>query len=297
MSIMIKSLTKRPRFASRLSVAMAIVASFAAASASACTLWAAAGPLVSGGGTLLSKNRDWLPGQTQVLKYDVPRHGIPYFGLYAVDGRAPGIKSGINQKGLSAVTASASSIPHRLRASQPGKHGVLSHILSRYASVDEMAAHASSLFPHARAMFLMVSDRDKILVAEIGLNGRYAYKVLDRGVTAHTNYYLDKTLADLDIKVGRSSATRYTRVNELLERSAKPYDMARFTAISRDHHDGPNNSLWRDGREATLSSWIISSPPQGPQTLRVVLDNPGVPETIQTFTLDDAFWAKATRRG
>jgi hypothetical protein len=146
-------------------------------------------------------------------------------------------------------------------------------------------------------MFLMASDRHKILVAEIGLDGRYAYKVLDRGATAHTNHYLDKALADLDIKVGRSSATRYARVTDLLARSAGPFDMARFAAISRDRHDGPDDSLWRDGREATLSSWIISSPVDGPQVLRVVLDNPGVAETTQTFTLDRAFWSRAGHQG
>lgn len=259
----------------------------------ACTLWAAAGPQASGNGTLLSKNRDWVPGQRQALKYDFPSHGIPYFGLYAVDGLDPGIKNGVNQQGLSVVTASASSIPHKMRASQPGKHGILRRILSHYGSVDELAAHADELFPHARAMFLMASDRHKILVAEIGLQGRYAYKVLDRGVAAHTNYYLDKTLADFNVKIGRSSATRYARVSELLAQSPGPYTVARYAAISRDHHDGPDDSLWRDGRrEATLSSWIIDSPAQGPQTLRVVLENPGVPETVQSFTLDQAFWAR-----
>lgn len=278
-------------------MAAVVAASLVAGPVSACTLWAAAGPQAAGGGTLLSKNRDWLPGQRQVLKFHVARQGIPYFGLYAVDGRAPGLKSGVNERGLSVVSASASSIPRRLRASQPGKHGILGRVLSHYASVDELAARAPALFPGARAMFLMASDRHKILVAEIGLDGRYAYKVLDRGATAHTNHYLDKALADLDIKVGRSSATRYARVTDLLARSAGPFDMARFAAISRDRHDGPDDSLWRDGREATLSSWIISSPVDGPQVLRVVLDNPGVAETTQTFTLDRAFWSRAGHQG
>lgn len=276
----------------------ACLAAAMAMPAGACTLWASAGPQDAGGGTLLSKNRDWTPGQHQVLEYRHPSHGIPYFGLYAVDGRARGIKSGVNRQGLSAVTASASSIPGRLRASQPGKHGILSRILAHYGSVDELAAHADEIFSQSRAMFLMVSDRHKILVAEIGLQGRYAYEVLGRGTTAHTNYYLDRALADFNIKIGRSSATRYDRVSELLANAPRPYTLQGYASISRDRHDGPDRSLWRTGRkEATLSSWIIESPARGPQTLRVVLDNPGVPEVVRTFTLDDAFWARAEPGG
>lgn len=276
----------------------ACLAAAMATPAAACTLWASAGAQDAGGGTLLSKNRDWAPGQHQVLEYRHPSGGIPYFGLYATDGRARGIKSGVNRQGLSAVTASASSIPSRLRASQPGKHGVLSRILAHYGSVDELAAHADEIFAQSRAMFLMVSDRHKILVAEIGLRGRYAYKVLERGTTAHTNYYLDRALADFNIKIGRSSAARYRRVSELLGDAPRPYTIERYAAISRDRHDGPDDSLWRTGgKEATLSSWIIESPAQGPQTLRVVLDNPGVPETVQTFTLDAAFWARGRPGG
>ena len=278
--------------------AAACLAAAMAMPAGACTLWASAGPQDSDGGTLLSKNRDWKPGQHQALEYRYPSYGIPYFGLFAVDGRARGIKSGVNRQGLSAVTASASSIPGHLRASQPGKHGILGRILAHYGSVDELAAHASEIFPQSRAMFLMVSDRHKILVAEIGLQGRYAYKVLDRGVTAHTNYYLDSKLADFNVKIGHSSATRYRRVGELLADAPRPYTLARYAAISRDHHDGPDDSLWRTGRkEATLSSWIIDSPAQGPQTLRVVLDNPGMPEAVRTWTLDDAFWARGKPTG
>lgn len=276
---------------------VACLAAAFTATAPACTLWAAAGQQAAGGGTILSKNRDWQPGQHQVLKYDFPKHGIPYFGLYAVDGRARGIKSGVNRQGLSAVTASASSIPGSTRKSQPGKHGVLREILSHYGSVDELAAHADQVFSGSRAMFLLVSDRKKVLVAEIGLQGRYTYKVLDRGSTAHTNYYLDAALADFNVKIGRSSATRYARVNQLLDQSARPYTLARYSAISRDHHDGPNDSLWRTGKkEATLSSWIIASPADGPQTLQVAVNNPGTPMTIQRFTLDTAFWAQGMPR-
>ena len=285
---MLQYSTFLPRLLACVATAIAL-----ATPAQACTLWAAAGPSTADGGTLLSKNRDWTPGQTQVLQYRSPRNGIPYFGLYAVDGSARGLKQGVNAEGLSVVTASASSIPRRLRVSQVGKHGVVGEMLERYATVDEVAAHASSIFAQARPMFFMVSDRHKILVAEVGLDGRYAYQVLDHGTTAHTNHFLQDSLADMNLKVGRSSSTRYARITRLLGDSAGPYDAAQFATISRDRHDGPDDSLWRNGREATLSSWIIDSPTQGPQVLHVVLDNPGVPETTQTFVLDRAFWAQA----
>ncbi len=74
----------------------------------ACTLWGAAGSDASGG-TIISKNRDWAPDHTQVLKLRRSTKGYSHFGLYAVGGTEPGIKAGVNEKGLTVITASASS--------------------------------------------------------------------------------------------------------------------------------------------------------------------------------------------
>ncbi|MFB9156794.1 carcinine hydrolase/isopenicillin-N N-acyltransferase family protein [Chromobacterium violaceum] len=80
----------------------------------ACTLWGAAGT-ASMEGSLLAKNRDWKPDHAQSLRLLHPEHGYAYLGLYADNGSEPGIKAGVNQKGLAVVATEASSLPRALR--------------------------------------------------------------------------------------------------------------------------------------------------------------------------------------
>jgi len=255
----------------------------------ACTLWGAAGA-DAGDGTILSKNRDWKPDHQQSLKLVRPAQGYAYFGLYAEGNDEPGLKAGVNEKGLAIVSAS-SNISTALRKSQSGKHGIMTDILRRFASIDALLPMADHIFAASRANFFMIADAHKLLVAEVGLDGRFRYKVIDQGATAHTNHYLDDGLAgQFEDKPGRSSATRLARVNELLAQAPRPLTAEQFAQISRDHHDGPNNSLWRNGAEHTLASWIISHPKNSAPRLCVVLDNPGQDESTQEFTLDEAFW-------
>lgn len=257
----------------------------------ACTLWAAAGA-DTGGGTLLSKNRDWKPDHQQVLKRVHPRHGFTYFGLYAQDSDEPGIKAGVNEKGLSIVSASASSIPKSVRSSQTGKQGVMTRILVSYASVDTLMADASTVFSGVRAMFLMISDRRKIMLVEIGLDGAYVTKLLENGTLVHTNHYLDPQMTSFNLKQAQSSKIRLARISSLLAQAPQAHTLDRFITLSRDRHDGPDNSLWRTGKENTLASWIVAAPASGDATLRVVLANPGKPEEIHEFTLNQDFWKK-----
>ena len=92
----------------------AALAGGSSASLNACTLWAAAGGDASGG-TIISKNRDWKPDHTQVLKVHRDRKGYAYFGLYAEGNKDPGLKEGVNEHGLTVITATAGAIPK-----QPG---------------------------------------------------------------------------------------------------------------------------------------------------------------------------------
>ena len=246
----------------------------------ACTLWAAIGDTAEGGGTLLSKNRDWKPDHRQSLKCV-----------------HPGLKAGVNEKGLSIVSAST-NVPKQARASQPGKHGVMARILANYASIVALAADAEKIFPQARSSFFMVSDRQNVLIAEVGLEGKFSIKVVESGTAAHTNHFLDPKLALMyNGKIGTSSAIRLARIRELLARGVSRFTLAQFAALSRDQHDGPDNSLWRSGREFTLASWIIASPIAGPQKLRVVIANPGEVESTQEFELNEAFWRKKQLSG
>lgn len=265
----------------------------------ACTLWGAAGDgaLVTGGGTLLAKNRDWKPDHRQVLKAVRPPSGHAYLGLYSEGNDHPGLKAGINEHGLSVVVASASSIPQALRDAQRGTQGVMVRALAGYASVDAVLADAEAIFPHARANFYLFSDRDKLLFVEVGLQGHYALNVVDRGVAAHTNHYLDKRLAGRFGDTPRqSSRVRLARIDELLAQASRPLDVDAFVAMSQDRAAGPDDSLWRSGKEHTLAAWIVATPASGPPTLDLRIANPGEAQRHERLVLDAAFWQQAPAR-
>jgi hypothetical protein len=224
-----------------------------------------------------------------VLRVVRPPAGFSYLGLFAEGNQDPGLKAGVNQRGLSIVSAS-SNISRADRAWQPGKHGVMARILATYDSIEALAADADRVFAQARAGFFLAADRRRVLVAEVGLDGAHHVEVSEAGTAAHTNHYLDPQLAArFNARIGTSSATRLARIRQLLAEGG-PYSLERFAGISRDHHDGPDDSLWRDGREWTLASWIVAAPPAGAPKLRVVVANPGQPEATRDFTLDEAFW-------
>lgn len=263
--------------------------------AQACTLWAAAGDAAEGG-TLISKNRDWKPDHHQYLKLVTPKKGLRYFGLYAEGNDEPGLKAGVNEMGLTIISAS-SNIPRKIRDNQPDKRGIMISVLSKYASIDALMVDADKVFKQSRANFFLISDRSKVLEIEVGLEGKYSIKTADNGLITHTNHYLDPQLAALyNNKIGPSSATRYQRINEILGQSSAPYALENFAKISRDQHDGADNSLWRSGKEHTMASWIVRAPASGAPKLRVVINNPNEAETTQEFTLDDAFWQQEKPR-
>ncbi|MEI7945574.1 MAG: carcinine hydrolase/isopenicillin-N N-acyltransferase family protein [bacterium] len=276
----------------RIWLACLFALGMSAANLKACTLWGVVYTNASGG-TILSKNRDWKPDHTQVLKMNRSGKGYAYFGLYAVGGTEPGIKEGVNEKGLTVVTASASSIPQSKRDNQPGKHSVISKLLSGYASCDEVLAKKDEIFPVTRAMFIMISDRAKILVVEVGLEGQYAIKTIENGTAVHTNHFLEEKLAGFNTKIGTSSAMRLDRIIQLMKTASAPHTIDSFSKISRDQHAGPDNSLWRTGQNgSTLSSWIIETPARDIPKLRVVIANPGQKEETHTFVLDQKFWSE-----
>ncbi|QYM79659.1 C45 family peptidase [Horticoccus luteus] len=277
--------------ASRLRRALGLALTFTlgAFEVRACTLWAAVAP--NEGGTIIAKNRDWKPDHTQVLKLRRGK-GYAYFGLYAVGNDEPGLKEGVNEKGLCVVTATAGSIPKAMRKAQSSKRGgVTAMLLAKYAMCDEVLADAEKLFHGRNPIFLMISDHTKILTLEVGLDGRFAVKVTAAGHAAHTNHFLEPALADCNLKIGESSATRFRRISELLEAAPGPLDTAAFATMSADRYAGDSDSLWRVGKGSiTLSSWILETPAKGDMTLRVVLANPGQPKEEKRFVLDEKFW-------
>jgi isopenicillin-N N-acyltransferase like protein len=190
------------------------------------------------------------------------------------------------------MTATASAIPKATRQAQSGKGGLISTLLTHYATCDEVLADQKKLFSDRKPLFMLISDRKKIITLEVGLHGRYAVKVTESGAVAHSNHYLEDPMAEFNRQISASSETRVRRIAELLKTAPKPCDTACFAVMSKDQHDGPNDSLWRTGStgSCTLSSWILETPAQGAQKLRVLLANPGQPEETHQFVLDEKFW-------
>jgi hypothetical protein len=259
--------------------------------ADACTLWGVAGDPAAGG-TIVSKNRDWKPDHQQILRFTRPEKGHAYFGICTVyEGKSTeGIVAGVNEKGLTVFTA-ATNVPRSQWGKNPGKLSFTREFLTDFASCDEFLANADAIFSALRPTFVMIADRNKILMVEVGVSGRYALKIVENDVVAHANHYLDPSLADQNQSISDSSRQRHQRITQLLKTTPHPFTTDTFTTLSKDQCDGPDNSLWRSGKIAqTIASWILNHPPQGPPTLQVKWVNPGSTETTQTFVLDQTFW-------
>lgn len=256
--------------------------------AQACTLWGATGS-ASADGTLLAKNRDWVPDHIQTVRLVHPDSGLSYVGLFAA-GHAPGLKEGVNSAGLSVVSASASSLPRAERKSGQGHH-LLKNLLTHYHSLDEVATDAASLFSSQRPAFLILADAHGLMRVEIGLNGHYSVTRTTEGTLAQTNHYLDnEAIGPYAQKPGASSRTRYNRVQTLLAGHPGPHTLEEFAQISADHQDGPDNSLQRNGREYTLSSWRIALPAFGPPQLQLTLFGVHSDPVSNAWRLDANFW-------
>ena len=257
--------------------------------ASACTLWAAAGDRVAGGGTMIHKNRDWVPDHQQELRLVIPKSGYRYLSLYTTGNDWVGTKAGINTEGLVIVTASAPGYLDK-KVNFQGRTNTAT-LLSRYASVDKalkaLAANEWDCGPE----FLIMADKNEIATIEFGMNGQYA--VLSRessGALFHTNHYVSATLAELNPNpINASSAKRYDRISGLLD-SKYSLDVADTKAFSKD------STLWRMGTSPTsvrtLSAWTVRHYNDGHSMLYLTMANPGVAESSYEISLADAFSGK-----
>lgn len=248
--------------------------------ASACTLYAAHGSRVAGGGTLIVKVRDWTPGDHQVLERVTPPRGYSYYAL-VTEGEDPGVKAGINERGLVVESATASSIPKPDRQEPESTMGLLRKLLAECASVDEVLAR-KALFRGPR--FLLVADATKVASIEVGPLGQVRVDIIRDGVAAHTNHYLPGVLAGANQKApGASSLARFSRIQELLE-SKTPHTMDGFLGFSRDRHAGPDLSIFRTGLKPTgtrtMSVWAVRLKPGGGAEIVVRLLNAGQPEVL-----------------
>jgi hypothetical protein len=254
----------------------------------ACTLWGATGNSVDGGGTLIAKNRDWVPDNRQELIILKPEGGHKFLGLNAVGGTEPGIKAGVNEKGLVILSATAGQIAKAERQRVQQKKGLMNYLLATCASVEDVL---KSLELMQRPVFYMVGDRKELAVIEIAPNGRHAVTRRNSGTLAHTNQYCLINTENLR-KPGMSSTQRYSRIEELLKNHNTPFVVEDFVRFSEDRKAGPDCSIRRTGdnpeKTRTLATWLVTIPASGSPQLYFKTANPGEPEWLCRVSVEDA---------
>jgi hypothetical protein len=256
---------------------------------SACTLWGASGTAVEGGGTLVAKNRDWSPDHRQELSALKPAQGYRSLLLKAVGGAEPGVKAGVNEKGLVIVSATASQVPGTQPKAARQKTELMSFLLTTCASVDELLNQIERL---RRPVFYLAGDRREVALIEVATEGRRSARRQDSGTLHHTNHYCILDPADLKRRPGASSTQRYARMGELLKGPAAPFTVEDFIRFSADAVAGPDNSIWRTGsspaHKRTLATWIVSVPAAGSPQLYLKTADPGEPEQVCRISVEAA---------
>lgn len=256
----------------------------------ACTLFAAQGKLTTYGGLVLVKNRDWFPDHHQELRLIRKAGAYQYLGLFAVDGPSPGLKAGVNEKGLVIVSAAADAIPKAVRMSISRTKGLTGRLLSTCAGVDEVLTKGELFYGPT---FLMVADATKIAMIEIGLEGKYATEVIQNGIYSHTNHYLIETMLPFNLQIPRSSKERLTLIKKLFSQTPPPYDLPTFLKFSTNQENGPDNSIFRIGggpkKPRTLAIWAMETYEKEPPLLYVKIMNPGEQEKIFRANLREIF--------
>jgi len=256
---------------------------------SACTLWGASGTAVEGGGTLVAKNRDWSPDHRQEMVVLKPTSGHRALLLKAVGGAEPGVKAGVNEKGLAIVSATASQVSGTQRKAARQKTELMSFFLTTCASVDELLNQIERL---RRPVFYLAGDRREVALIEVATEGRRSVRRQDSGTLHHTNHYCILDPADLKRKPGASSTQRYTRMGELLKGPAAPFTVEDFIRFSADAVAGPDNSIWRTGssptHKRTLATWLVSVPAAGSPQLYLKTADPGEPEQVCRISVEAA---------
>jgi len=259
----------------------------------ACTLWAAAGEKVQGGGVLLAKNRDRKPQKSE-LEMIIPEKGFTYLGLFStVKGKRGGLVAGINEKGLSVVSATAGSIRKKERGI--GIERINEEILRLYDTADAVLKN-QLLFKKSHPAFYMIADGTTAAVIEVAPNGEISIKTQANGILFHTNHYTSEEFLHFNKKASQSSEKRLFRMQSMLERQAGAFTIDDFVAFSEDSSDGPDNSIWRTGstpqKERTIATWIVYIPKKGSPEIFLKVANPGEDDWIMNTILDRPFWTE-----
>jgi hypothetical protein len=280
-------LAKRRRH--RWAWGIAFLLALGAQPSGACTLWGAAGDRVAGGGTLIAKNRDWAPNQQHELVILRPAEGHRSVALMALGGDEPGVKAGVNEKGLAIVSATASQVPSAERKSVQQRKGLIHHLLTTCVSVADVLQQLDLMH---RPVFYLVADRKEIAVVEVAPDGQLSVRRASSGTLHHTNHYCAIEPGDSMRKPGASSRQRYGRIEALLNDAPGPFTPEDFIRFSEDRNAGPDNSIWRTGstpdRHRTLAAWLVTIPASGSPGIYLKTADPGQPERVCRLSVAEA---------
>lgn len=225
--------------------------SYVCPTAQACTLYAANGFRVSGGGTLITKIRDQIPTNQYYYTFK-PESGYKYFGLFT-SPNGKGLRCAINEKGLVLVTATAGTIPKQQRLNAPTLPGGLSkYILTRYSSIEQLINDPPAIW--GSPQFIMLADKKEIAYIEVGLNNSYSLTRSESNTLCHTNHFLSADMQSANLKAPSASSTiRLARIDKLLCQK-QHLTITDFIDFAQDKNSGYNNSLWRIGNPEKPSS-------------------------------------------
>jgi hypothetical protein len=263
-----------------LSILLALLIGLPVSSAQACTVWAAIDPAPDGA-VLIAKIRDEDPDQTQEIRAFHPSKGYAYFGLLGESDGKRSFVGGVNEKGLTIFSLTASVIPRSERVPAQGgkgaKGGVGENVLRSCADLKEVEAGAARFFTGKSPRFYLLADRSRAAWLEIAPDGAYSFRPIGQGTIAHTNHYLDPSLAAQTPAAGKSSAARLARIQALLAEHPCPFSLDEFKRFAQDRNAGPNDSLFRTGKKTrTLAFFFVRIPKQGgPPFVSIELFTPG----------------------
>ncbi|WP_346355382.1 carcinine hydrolase/isopenicillin-N N-acyltransferase family protein [Azotosporobacter soli] len=261
----------------------------------ACTSWMASGDSVAGGGTLVVKNRDWMPGDITSLKLMKSNRDLSYFVLFGnLEGSAN--HGGINEAGL--VLLELSTPPNTPRGEVPplAKSFDADWILGHYRTTDEVILALTKNEWQTQPVFLIVADQNKVAYIEVGTSGRVAVKEMVNGAMIHANEYQEASMQDLNPKLqpGVDNSLALYERKRLLKAREQIESKSIFTLADMKRF-AQDPVVWYEQREMrTYASFIVQHRSNGQEPLiwvRLTNPNEGVKEA--QFTLSEAMSGKA----
>lgn len=198
---------------------------------------------------IMAKNRDNRP-DAQVLEVVNAPGKFKYLALSRKD--VPDfVSAGINEKNLAVFNEVT------VEYSNQAKGGIADDfsrdILQNYSTAKSVIPDIPKLIAkYPDPVFYQVADAKNILSIEVAPNHKYSYKLIDKGVIAHTNNYLSAeliknypyTAAENSRLLG--STTRLNRASYLVSHESA-LDLAAMQQIALDHSAGSNDSIFRTG--------------------------------------------------